>query len=462
MKKLITLFAVVFLFLSVIDTASAASNSFDQAFQEEEQLIVVTVKNAKDTKATVETYEKINGSFTKVLGPIPAVVGKGGVSVYKKEGDGKTPAGIYGLGTAFGSVKKPAGMVYTYRQTGKEDYWIDDPSSSDYNKWVRYSGDPNKKWRSYERMLQELYKYGVHIRYNDDPIVKGKGSAIFLHVWRNSSSPTAGCVAVSEQNARNILLWLNEKKNPQIIISEQSALEQLLNEKELSNVKEDLKKGYALSSSLNKQYSLIQSKEDLEIKKVYSEQYNELRSVMASINKGWGNLTSKEQSPLYSQYSYVNNMYNRTAAYIDAVNGIKKGLEPKQAKLIAALNKGILDASTVQTYDEYSQLIKKSEVNIGKVYGSSIRRLLLDEYIMPAKITKESIIYEVSIYLLLEKIETETDEVKRELEFKKLDRLKQRAKDIKEQGNKLHPGKYPTHAEINEALLMKEKILREK
>ena len=49
-------------------------------------------------------------------------------------------------------------------------------------------------------MNNELYKYGAVINYNTNPIIKGKGSAIFLHIWRNENEVTAGCVATSEKN----------------------------------------------------------------------------------------------------------------------------------------------------------------------------------------------------------------------------------------------------------------------
>lgn len=461
MKKIMATLIVLLFSFSVTGTVFAESNHFSEAFYDEEQLIVVSVKKTNDTKATFQTYEKVNGAWKLALGPVPAVVGKGGVTENKKEGDGKTPVGIYELGTAFGSVPKLNEMNYSYRQTENNDYWIDDPSSNDYNKWIKYSGDPNKKWNSYEKMLQPLYKYGVHIRYNDNPIVKGKGSAIFLHTWRSESSPTAGCVAISEQNLKNVLLWLNESKKPKIVISKEDTLQQLLNQKTLSDVTNDLKRANELSSSLYKQYSLIQSREDLQITSIYINRYNELKAVSKKVNSRWSGLTSTQQQSLSNQYDYMNQMRTRTASHIDVMSRINKELLPDHEQLLTELKKGQLDENAVQAYDQLSQSIKKTEISIGKVYGSNIRHLLLDEFVVPAKIAKESIIYEVSIYRLLEQIEAQTDKTARELNLKKLDRLKARAKEIKEQGNKLYPGKYPAYVEINQALLQKENAIRE-
>ena len=62
-----------------------------------------------------------------------------------------------------------------------------------------------------------LYKYGIVIEYNTDPVIKGNGSAIFLHIWKNESIPTAGCVAVSEENLIKIIEWLDPVASPLII-----------------------------------------------------------------------------------------------------------------------------------------------------------------------------------------------------------------------------------------------------
>ena len=133
------------------------------------------------------------------------VAGKNGFAINKKEGDGKSPIGVFSFGTAFGSQVKPAKLKISYKKTTKYDFWIDDVKSTNYNKWITYKGDPNKKWNSFERMNHELYKYGVVINYNTDPIIKGKGSAIFLHKWRNENGKTAGCVATSEKNILTLL-----------------------------------------------------------------------------------------------------------------------------------------------------------------------------------------------------------------------------------------------------------------
>jgi L,D-peptidoglycan transpeptidase YkuD (ErfK/YbiS/YcfS/YnhG family) len=80
------------------------------------------------------------------------------------------------------------------------------------------SYDPGSLSHEKMRRRDQLYKYGVVINYNMNPVIKGKGSAIFLHVWKNRSAGTAGCVAVPEESMTRILKWLEKSKNPVIII----------------------------------------------------------------------------------------------------------------------------------------------------------------------------------------------------------------------------------------------------
>jgi L,D-peptidoglycan transpeptidase YkuD (ErfK/YbiS/YcfS/YnhG family) len=183
------------------------------------QMLVVKAQKNNKSKATLQLYRKKGKDWLKVSSPIAAVIGKKGVGK-TKEGDSLTPKGTYMLGTSFGWGIKPTGVDYPFRKVTKFDYWIDDPKSNDYNKWIQYKENPYNKWKSFERMTHPLYKYAVVIRYNDDPIVRGSGSAIFLHISTKSTRYTLGCVAVSEKDLVKILKWLNPKSKPIIKIEQ--------------------------------------------------------------------------------------------------------------------------------------------------------------------------------------------------------------------------------------------------
>jgi L,D-peptidoglycan transpeptidase YkuD (ErfK/YbiS/YcfS/YnhG family) len=166
--------------------------------------------------------EKENNAWHLVFPAFTGSIGEMGFAAIdeKREGDGKSPTGIFPLGSTFGydtfvETKMP------YRQATDDDFWVDDPDSDDYNTWVK--GEPNAL--SWEKMKRDddQYKYGVVIEYNMRPVVKGKGSAIFLHLWNNGDS-TLGCVAMSEEMMLKILGWLDPAKKPLLIMGTESEL----------------------------------------------------------------------------------------------------------------------------------------------------------------------------------------------------------------------------------------------
>lgn len=181
------------------------------------QIIVVSNDKNNQYKATVQAFDKTNGVWTKSLPSMNAVIGKNGFSLDKREGDLKSPAGIFRVGTAFGTVDKPSSLKLSYKKTSKNDYWIDDVSSEDYNKWIQYEGDPYSKWKSFERLNIPSYKLAFVIEYNMNPVVKGKGSAIFFHIWQGPNISTKGCTAISEADISKLLDWIDPDKNPIII-----------------------------------------------------------------------------------------------------------------------------------------------------------------------------------------------------------------------------------------------------
>jgi len=180
------------------------------------QAILVSPAKKDSNQANLSAWQRQDLGWHRVYF-VSAVIGRNGLAPAgeKKEGDGATPSGIYPLGLAFGD----AGSIKTglpYRQATDIDFWVDDPQSMQYNTWVR--GTPAA--RSFERLkrLDNLYQYGIVIRYNMQPVIPGAGSAIFMHVWRRYNSPTSGCVALNQRNLRKILRWLDQQYKPVIIL----------------------------------------------------------------------------------------------------------------------------------------------------------------------------------------------------------------------------------------------------
>lgn len=183
------------------------------------QIILVRERKSLPSSGyVVYVLEKKHHHWELVSGPMEATIGENGFAPpgEKREGDGKTPSGIFSLKRTFG-YDKTVKTKMPYRQASEKDLWVDDPNAPDYNQWVK-QGETSAA--SYEKMKREdgQYKYGIVIEYNTNPVIKGHGSAIFFHVWKGKDLPTAGCVAVSEKNMIKILEWLDPSALPLIIV----------------------------------------------------------------------------------------------------------------------------------------------------------------------------------------------------------------------------------------------------
>ena len=100
-----------------------------------------------------------------------------------------------------------------YQQIEDDDVWVDDPDSADYNRWTKRARTAASSFEEMKRN-DDLYRYGIVFAYNRNPIVKGLGSAIFLHPWRACDTPTSGCVALAEKDMVSILAWLDPSRTP--------------------------------------------------------------------------------------------------------------------------------------------------------------------------------------------------------------------------------------------------------
>jgi L,D-peptidoglycan transpeptidase YkuD (ErfK/YbiS/YcfS/YnhG family) len=133
-----------------------------------------------------------------------AALGHGGVRRDKQEGDGATPAGLLPLRRVFYRADRvqPLSCVVPIEPTVLTDGWCDDPSHADYNRKVRlpHEGSCEELWRQ-----DSLYDVVGVLGWNDAPVQRGRGSAIFLHVARPDYAPTEGCVALAIGDVRRLL-----------------------------------------------------------------------------------------------------------------------------------------------------------------------------------------------------------------------------------------------------------------
>src|SRR4051812_15496071 len=144
----------------------------------------------------------------RILGPGAAAwrcaIGHGGIRADKQEGDGATPVGLLPLRRLLyraDRVAAPACRV-PVEPLSPEDGWCDDPADPAYNRRIRlpHVARHERLWR--EDPLYDLI--GV-LGWNDDPVQRGRGSAIFLHLARPDLAPTEGCIALPERDLRAAL-----------------------------------------------------------------------------------------------------------------------------------------------------------------------------------------------------------------------------------------------------------------
>ena len=131
-------------------------------------------------------------------------LGRRGVSAHKEEGDGATPAGILPLRRVLyraDRLRAPDCAV-PVEPIAETDGWCDDPTSPDYNRMIRLPNDAHHEalWRT-----DGVYDVIGVLGWNDAPVGKGRGSAIFLHVARADYAPTEGCVALALPDLLKVL-----------------------------------------------------------------------------------------------------------------------------------------------------------------------------------------------------------------------------------------------------------------
>ncbi len=128
---------------------------------------------------------------------VPCHYGKNGLSADRRDGDGTTPIGLFKVLYCFGNAPDPgAGM--TYREVQRTSYWSGE--KEDYNTWVDLEpGSREMKRSEYLYKFKISYKYAMAIDFNTNPVVWGKGFAIFIHCDYLDDQTTAGCVAIEEK-----------------------------------------------------------------------------------------------------------------------------------------------------------------------------------------------------------------------------------------------------------------------
>lgn len=180
--------------------------------QDASVVVVATIDDWTSTKATLQVWKRSGSAWARSGDAWSGVIGRGaawGIGLHpsgepgptKKEGDGRSPAGVFAINAAYGyATSAKSGLPYTAMTPALR--CVDDPKSKSYGKLVDGPGD----WASAEVMKRDdaLYTWVVDLAHNPAHVA-GAGSCIFLHVWSGPDSSTVGCTAMPEDKLRALL-----------------------------------------------------------------------------------------------------------------------------------------------------------------------------------------------------------------------------------------------------------------
>jgi L,D-peptidoglycan transpeptidase YkuD (ErfK/YbiS/YcfS/YnhG family) len=201
-----------------------------------QQVVVVTAPSWGSTRGTLRAYERTADGWQVVVKATPALLGSRGLvpADERRQGTGKTPAGTFGIVSAFGRQADP-GTELDYLRVDRDDAWTYHP---DYPAIYNVLQTAPRPWTGFGRYVERLWSYGKQYNYvavmdynlPDGPIRTGAdgvrraatpadtraGGGIFLHV--SNGRTTAGCIAIEESVMRSVLRWLDPAKEPVIVV----------------------------------------------------------------------------------------------------------------------------------------------------------------------------------------------------------------------------------------------------
>jgi len=139
-----------------------------------------------------------------------AALGRAGVRALKREGDGATPLGRFPVRQVlYRADRGPRPRTQLpVRAIREADGWCDDPADRNYNRLIKL---PSRRSAEGLKRAERLYDLVLVLGYNDVPRVRGRGSAIFIHLARQGLSPTDGCIALSRHDLTMLIARLRPR-----------------------------------------------------------------------------------------------------------------------------------------------------------------------------------------------------------------------------------------------------------
>lgn len=195
-----------------------------------DQLVLAIAPDWESTSATLTRWERHDGELVQVGVPVQVRLGRAGLAWgrglhpqqegrAKREGDGRSPAGVFRLGPAFGDPPAPQPSAgWPVVEVSARDLFVEDPAHAAYNTHVRVpEGRELTPWKAGQRMISgdPAHALKVLVGHNPAPVEPGQGSAIFLHTWRaGGEAVTSGCTAMDRATLDALVHWLRPEAEP--------------------------------------------------------------------------------------------------------------------------------------------------------------------------------------------------------------------------------------------------------
>ncbi|MEX2125606.1 MAG: L,D-transpeptidase family protein [Woeseia sp.] len=239
-------FAALILIAAGLPLAShAQALSTAVPWSDARQLVLVITPEWNASTGTLRTFSRSEDGWESATTALPVVIGRAGAAwggglhpsqatgPRKQEGDGRSPAGVFTLGVAFGYANS-ADSRLPYAPMDANDYCIDVTGSPLYNQIVdagdvgadAVAGSTEPMRRDLHLDGDQLYKLGFVIEHNPGNEA-GLGSCIFAHLWKAADAATTGCTAMAEADMQKLLAWLIPDADPVFVLLPQQQYDRL-------------------------------------------------------------------------------------------------------------------------------------------------------------------------------------------------------------------------------------------
>ena len=219
-----------------------SSTSHAQLPAHAQQVIIGIAPDNNSSHVTLSVHEKTATGWKPVGAAWKGRLGRNGLAwgiglhpanltgLRKVEGDGRSPAGIYRIGSKAGFVYGYAPAIkklpsLPYKKITTRDLWVEDPKSPYYNQHILLPHEPASAWEKDAQMRQNDHAHSLKLFIAHNEATPNKralanaGSSIFFHIWRaDGAKPTAGCTTMHEVQLKDLISKIDPSKNPTYVL----------------------------------------------------------------------------------------------------------------------------------------------------------------------------------------------------------------------------------------------------